>query len=172
MVSSSARSTTTGDRSDNAVDVDVSVDVDVDMTVATDNTPNPIPPVDDQDNDNDSNSESNSSNRDPTELPFLVTHWLSTFYHPPPGGCQKNAGAGAAAAAADTTNVEQKEAMDKIRRAAADLASAFSTLGAFGTASRVSIVGVDVDVNFDVCVWGGWRCTRTYIYIGVHCVQC
>jgi hypothetical protein len=30
--------------------------------------------------------------------------------------------------------------MDKIRRAAAELASAFSTLGAFGTASRVSCV--------------------------------
>jgi hypothetical protein len=85
-------------------------------------THEPIPPVDGND------SDSNSSNRDPTELPFLVTHWLSTLYEPKGG--KKNA-------AADT-NVEQKEAMDKIRRAAADLASAFSTLGAFGTASRVS----------------------------------
>jgi hypothetical protein len=89
------------------------------------------PPVDD-DNDNDNDNDSNSSHRDQTELPFLVTHWLSTLYNKPTGG-PKNA------AAADT-NVEQKEAVDKIRRAAADLASAFSTLGAFGTASRVSSV--------------------------------
>jgi hypothetical protein len=100
--------------------------------MATDSSHEPIPPVDGND------SDSNNSNRDPTELPFLVTHWLSTLYQPQGG--KKNA-ADAAATAADTTNVEQQEAMDKIRRAAADLASAFSTLGAFGTASRVSYVG-------------------------------
>jgi hypothetical protein len=97
-----------------------------DKAMATDSTQEPIPPVDDND------SDSNNSNRDPTELPFLVTHWLSTLYQPQGG--KKNA-ADAAATAAD---VEQTEAMDKIRRAAADLASAFSTLGAFGTTSRVS----------------------------------
>jgi hypothetical protein len=103
------------------------------MDMATDSTQEPIPPADGND------SDSNSSNRDPTELPFLVTHWLSTLYNPQGG--KKNAAADTNAAATDT-NVEQKEAMDKIRRAAADLASAFSTLGAFGTASRVSIVVV------------------------------
>jgi hypothetical protein len=97
-----------------------------DKAMATDSSHEPIPPVDGND------SDSNSSNRDPTELPFLVTHWLSTLYQPQGG--KKNA----ADAAATDTNVEQTEAMDKIRRAAADLASAFSTLGAFGTASRVS----------------------------------
>jgi hypothetical protein len=110
-----------------------------DKAMATDSTHEPIPPVDDNDNDSNSNSDNSNSNnsnsdsnRDPTELPFLVTHWLSTLYQPQGG--KKNA-ADAAATAAD---VEQTEAMDKIRRAAADLASAFSTLGAFGTASRVS----------------------------------
>jgi hypothetical protein len=99
-----------------------------DKAMATDSTHEPIPPADGNE------SDSNSSNREPTELPFLVTHWLSTLYQPQ--GAKKNA-ANAEATAADT-NVEQKEAMDKIRRAAADLASAFSTLGAFGTTSRVS----------------------------------
>ena len=91
----------------------------------------PAPPAADG-----NDSDSNSSKRDPTELPFLVTHWLSTLYNPQGG--KKNAAAGTNAAADTNTNVEQQEAMDKIRRAAADLASAFSTLGAFGTASRVS----------------------------------
>jgi hypothetical protein len=102
------------------------------MDMAADNTPEhePAPATADGGND----SDSNGSNRDPTELPFLVTHWLSTLYNPQGG--KKNA---ADTAAADTS-VEQKEAMDKIRRATADLASAFSTLGAFGTASRVSFM--------------------------------
>jgi hypothetical protein len=118
-MSSSARST--GDGSDKAIDM------------ATDNTQEDEPaPATADEND----SDSNGSNRDPTELPFLVTHWLSTLYNPQGG--KKNA---ADTAAADT-NMEQKEAMDKIRRATADLASAFSSLGAFGTASRVSIVVV------------------------------
>jgi hypothetical protein len=122
-MSSSARST--GDGSDKAMDM------------ATDSTHEVIPPADDG-----NDSDSNSSNRDPTELPFLVTHWLSTLYNPQGGKKNAAAGTNAAAAVADTntTSVEQKEAMDKIRRAAAELASAFSTLGAFGTASRVSCV--------------------------------
>jgi hypothetical protein len=114
--------------------------------MAATGTHEPIAPVEvnnDSDSNSDSNSNSNSdSNRDPAELPFLVTRWLSTLYEPKGG--QKNA--------ADTNNVEQKEAMDKIRRAAADLASAFSTLGAFGTASRVSCVRVRVCVCIVECV--------------------
>jgi len=34
----------------------------------------------------------------------------------------------------------RKEALEKIQRATADLASAFSTLGAFGTATLVSLL--------------------------------
>lgn len=66
---------------------------------------------------------------DPAELAFLVTHWL--------------AGTSFAAAADnnddDDEDWEKKEAERKIRRAASDLASAFATLGTFGTAARVSL---------------------------------
>jgi hypothetical protein len=116
----------TGDGSDNNKAMDMAADS------ALEHEHEPAPATADDGND----SDSISSNRDPTELPFLVTHWLSTLYNPKGG--KKNA----AATDTNTTNVEQKEAMDKIRRAAADLASAFSTLGAFGTASRVSTIVV------------------------------
>jgi hypothetical protein len=114
-----------------------------DKASAPGGTHEPIPPIQDDDDDghnnnnNNNSSSSSNNNRDPSELPFLVTHWLSTVYQLPGSSKQKN---GAAAAPAGDLTVEQKDAMDKIRRAAADLASAFSTLGAFGTASRVSVV--------------------------------
>lgn len=56
------------------------------------------------------------------ELPFLVTHWLSEYF----GGDQHNAG-----------TMEQQAAVTKIHKAAADLASAFSAIGAFGSSVRV-----------------------------------
>ena len=56
------------------------------------------------------------------ELPFLVTHWLSGYAR---GDLQN----------AETD--EQRAAQAKIRKAAADLASAFSELGAFGITARV-----------------------------------
>jgi hypothetical protein len=69
-----------------------------------------------------------ASGPDPAELSFLVTHWLSSFTVP-------------TTSPADHDNDwEQQEAVAKIRRAAADMASAFGTLGAFGTVNRVSSV--------------------------------
>jgi hypothetical protein len=53
-------------------------------------------------------------------LPFLVTNWLSAY--------ESEQGA-------DTP--EQRAARAQVRNAAALLASAFSTLGAFGTIARV-----------------------------------
>jgi hypothetical protein len=53
------------------------------------------------------------------ELPFLVTHWLAKF--------ASTSGSGHDAAA-----------FAKIHNAAADLASAFDTLGAFGTVTKVN----------------------------------
>ena len=62
----------------------------------------------------------NKSQLNPSDLPFLVTHWLSNFR---------------------ATN-QEKDGDDAIRRihdAARHLSSAFSDLGLFGTANKVSI---------------------------------
>ena len=63
------------------------------------------------------------------ELPFLVTHWLAGYHH-----------RSTTADAVPAESEEQTKAVQTIERAANDLASAFATLGAFGTASRVSFV--------------------------------
>ena len=57
-------------------------------------------------------------------IPFLVTHWLEHFANV---GNQ------------ELSSQEQAEAFEKIRRATSDLASAFSTLGAYGTINAVSL---------------------------------
>jgi hypothetical protein len=54
---------------------------------------------------------------DPSELPFLVTHWLANF---------------------DTPTSESQDAVQRIRDAASEMASAFSQLGLFGTLHPVS----------------------------------
>jgi hypothetical protein len=59
----------------------------------------------------------------PQDIPFLVTHYLANF--------AKQGGAAAATAGADP------EALEKIRRATNDIASAFASLGAFGTTTKV-----------------------------------
>jgi hypothetical protein len=63
------------------------------------------------------------------ELPFLVTHWLSGYSSV--GDDQQHA-----------RTEDQQAALAKIRNAAADLASAFSVLGAFGSFMRVSVAVV------------------------------
>ena len=68
------------------------------------------------------------------ELPFLVTHWLLGYQRT---AKRKLVLEGVAAA---LESEEQIEAVEKIEQAAAELASAFATLGAFGTASRVGCI--------------------------------
>lgn len=53
-------------------------------------------------------------------LPFLVTHWLANF----------ESGGG-------SNSDEEQRAIDRIRNASAEIASAFASLGAFGTTIRV-----------------------------------
>ena len=56
------------------------------------------------------------------DVPFLVTHWLGQF------GKKNDQG---------RRNQDQAEALQKIRLATAEIASAFSTLGAYGTVNPV-----------------------------------
>lgn len=63
------------------------------------------------------------------EIPFLVTHWLSNF---------GNSSGTTAITGTEVSQDHQRIAVAKIRRAASELASAFSSLGAYGTTLRVS----------------------------------
>ena len=72
------------------------------------------------------------------EIPFLVTHWLSNF--------GRTHGAGSEEAQA------QKEAIATIRRAASEIASAFSTLGAYGTTLRVSQLKYCIALQCLLCI--------------------
>lgn len=68
-----------------------------------------------------------------SELAFLVTHWLRNF--------NQTNGSNAAASPNDATTMDdrsKREALERIQRATSDLASAFSALGTFGTATAVS----------------------------------
>ena len=71
------------------------------------------------------------------EIPFLVTHWLANYEK------SKSTGSG---------DEKEKAAMAKIRNAASEIASAFATLGAYGTTLRVSC-------NFVYCL-GSFFCLR------------
>ena len=87
------------------------------------------------------------------ELPFLVTHWLANFAAsssagdsaPPVVGSSRLLG-GAPALAVSSADVsstgataeEREEAIRRLHRAAGDIASAFTTLGIFGSATTVS----------------------------------
>jgi len=68
-------------------------------------------------------SSSSSSSSSLEGLPFLVTHWLA--HYDDDGGAVDH-------------DDQRRVAVERIRQASAELASAFSTLGAFGTAIRVS----------------------------------
>ena len=59
------------------------------------------------------------------EIPFLVTHWLANYVRQ-----QKKEG---------LPDAEQKAIIDKISNATNEIASAFSSLGAFGTTVDVSL---------------------------------
>ena len=87
------------------------------------------------------------------ELPFLVTHWLANFAAaslagsaPPGAGSSQLGGAPAPAvqvssadvSSAGATAEEREEAVRCLQRAAGDIASAFTTLGIFGSATTVS----------------------------------
>jgi hypothetical protein len=65
----------------------------------------------------------NSSKLDPSELPFLVTHWLSNFHTGNDG--------------------DKDDAVRRLHEAASQMASAFSDLGMFGTANQVSVSETD-----------------------------
>eukprot|EP00531_Pseudo-nitzschia_arenysensis_P009052 CAMPEP_0116157440 /NCGR_PEP_ID=MMETSP0329-20121206/23345_1 /TAXON_ID=697910 /ORGANISM="Pseudo-nitzschia arenysensis, Strain B593" /LENGTH=2316 /DNA_ID=CAMNT_0003654547 /DNA_START=150 /DNA_END=7100 /DNA_ORIENTATION=- len=60
------------------------------------------------------------------EIPFLVTHWLANY-----GNTNTNNN--------DPIDEQQRFAMAKIKSAASELASAFTTLGAYGTTLRSSL---------------------------------
>jgi hypothetical protein len=68
------------------------------------------------------------------ELPFLVTHWLANY-----GTASQSRGTTGATAAPGFTDAasprdpQQREAIERIRRATAEIASAFSSLGAYGS---------------------------------------
>jgi hypothetical protein len=65
-------------------------------------------------------SDSNEAAAQP-DLPFLVTHWLANY-----GGTRQ------------VTDPQTQEAMDIIRKATSEIASAFASMGSFGTSIRVS----------------------------------
>lgn len=86
-----------------------------------------------------SNGDSNSNNGGniPKELPFLVTHWLANY------GSSSNLDGSAATttinpAAATASEEDRQQAVARIRKATSEIASAFATLGAYGTSMRVS----------------------------------
>lgn len=61
------------------------------------------------------------------EIPFLVTHWLANYNVGLPGK------------ESNVVNPDQEAALDRIRKAASDIASAFAVLGAFGQSLPVSV---------------------------------
>lgn len=74
---------------------------------------------------------------DGSELPFLVTHWLQNF-NP---NANANAEGETFQAEADTDNntaTQRRAALERIRRATSELASAFTALGAYGESTVVS----------------------------------
>lgn len=58
-----------------------------------------------------------------SELPFLVTHWLANYQSKVPE---------------EFIDRQEQDAIQQIHNAAAELASAFTSLGAYGTANVVS----------------------------------
>eukprot|EP00980_Cylindrotheca_fusiformis_P006269 scaffold1340_cov122-Cylindrotheca_fusiformis.AAC.12 len=59
---------------------------------------------------------------DKKDIPFLVTHWLANY----------------SAAPADDDKDKNQEAIQRIRKATSDIASAFASMGAYGTSFQVS----------------------------------
>ena len=67
-------------------------------------------------------SEEDASTGAAEQLPFLVTHWLSQY-----------------SSNTASESLEEQEALDRVRRATSELAGAFASLGAYGTAMRVRV---------------------------------
>jgi hypothetical protein len=60
-----------------------------------------------------------------SELPFLVTHWLANYEAANPDGDRDRG---------------REDAIQRIRSAASEIASALSVLGAYGTTNMVSLL--------------------------------
>jgi hypothetical protein len=90
------------------------------------------------------------SSRIPHELPFLVTHWLANY-----DGTTTPATSTSAITAAPS-EAERQEAMTRIRRATSEIASAFATLGAFGTTMRVRFLCLPLATADDVVTLARW----------------
>lgn len=75
-------------------------------------------------------AEDHTSHRVQQELPFLVTHWLANY--------GQSSNLVTSSESPRNLHVEQHEAVVRIRRASSEIASAFATLGAYGTRFRVS----------------------------------
>jgi hypothetical protein len=96
---------------------------------ATDSGTNDAEPTNTNDHGNPSTAPTVPSDHiNQEDLPFLVTHYLANFHKEEYKEESK----------ASSLDPEQKEALDRIRRATNEIASAFSTLGAYGTSYRVS----------------------------------
>lgn len=91
----------------------------------TDSGTNDAEPTNTNDGGNPSTAPTVPSDRiNQEDIPFLVTHYLANFHKEE----HKES----------SLDPERKEALDRIRRATNEIASAFSTLGAYGTSYRVS----------------------------------
>ncbi len=88
-----------------------------------------------------SNEVGDSNNNIQHELAFLVTHWLANYGN---SNCGTNgihhiiSDATARAPTTDSNEEQQRNAIERIRRATAEIASAFASVGAYGTTFRVS----------------------------------
>lgn len=82
-----------------------------------------------------------SNNNIQHELAFLVTHWLANYGNAYPsanGTHHLSNDVLSRATAATSDEQQQRVAIERIRRATAEIASAFASLGAYGTTFRVS----------------------------------
>jgi hypothetical protein len=82
------------------------------------------PPRTDTSDHNVSSAVDNDAPPSLSELPFLVTHWLANY--------REEEG--------DMGDQQRQEALERLRNATSEMAAAFSSLGAYGTSSRVSFI--------------------------------
>lgn len=68
---------------------------------------------------------------DPSELPFLVTHWLSNFQH-------------------SSYKPNESGPLNQIKKAASELALAFEELGSFGKTNLVCLLQLCLQFH-DLC---------------------
>ena len=98
--------------------------------------------------DGDATTMDGNNNQISQDLPFLVTHWLANYNKNNNNNGNNNEETTMTASTTTTTTntaavddlqtmQRRAEAMAKIRKATSDIASAFASLGAFGTTTRV-----------------------------------